>query len=285
QALAEVGDGIALNAGARLDDNEAFGTFATYRAGIAYTLATGTRLHVGAGTGFKEPTILESFATGFAVGNPSLEPERSTSREAGVEQALLDGRIALAGTYYDQRFEDLIQFTASPAEPGDPNFFNVAAATASGVELDATVAAGGGLRFTARYGYTATEVTNPGFDSGPDAAYVDGDPLLRRPAHTAGASLGYRPAGRVALHAGARYVGERDDRDFSTIPATRVTLEPYTLVDLGGGLTVLEGGEGGPGLTITARVANVFDVDYREVANFETPGRTVLVGARFGAGR
>src|SRR5690606_26231284 len=44
QASADHPSGLALNAGVRHDDDEAFGGFTTARAGAAYTLASGTRI-------------------------------------------------------------------------------------------------------------------------------------------------------------------------------------------------------------------------------------------------
>ena len=90
------------------------------------------------GKAFKEPTFFENFAnSAFVIGNPDLEPERSTSWEVGAEQSLFEGRALLGATYFDQHFRDLVQYTPMPANPGDPNYFNVAAADASGLEVEA----------------------------------------------------------------------------------------------------------------------------------------------------
>ncbi|MBI4421168.1 MAG: TonB-dependent receptor, partial [Gemmatimonadetes bacterium] len=74
QALLEPRRGLSLTAGSRLDDNGSFGAFATYRVGASYRLA-GTRIRGSLGSGFKEPTFFENFATGFVTGNPALKPE------------------------------------------------------------------------------------------------------------------------------------------------------------------------------------------------------------------
>ena len=132
QVLAEFA-GVSLAAGGRMDDNEAFGTFGTYRAGASYTMA-GTKLRASVGRGFKAPTFFETFASGFVIGNPDLEPERSVSWEFGLRQAIGCDKLVLAGTYFHQAFEDLIQFTFAET----PNYFNVADARASGVEIEAT---------------------------------------------------------------------------------------------------------------------------------------------------
>ncbi|HEX9105863.1 MAG TPA: TonB-dependent receptor, partial [Longimicrobiales bacterium] len=124
QALAAPARGITLTGGARLDDNSRFGRFGTWRAGAAWRVLASTRLRLAAGTAFKEPTFYQNYAQGFVMGNPGLKPERSSSWEAGAEQALLAGRVSLQATWFDQRFRDLIQYLATPPKPGQPNYFN-----------------------------------------------------------------------------------------------------------------------------------------------------------------
>src|SRR5205085_12308373 len=84
--------------GARNDRNDAFGNFETWRAGISWrpAMLAGTRLRATAGTAFREPTFTENYSSGFTNGNPSLQPERTRSADAGIEQDLLDGRAAIA---------------------------------------------------------------------------------------------------------------------------------------------------------------------------------------------
>ncbi|HEY8483280.1 MAG TPA: TonB-dependent receptor [Longimicrobiales bacterium] len=280
QALADLGGRLALHLGTRLEDNELFGTFLTYRAGATYRLASGTRLRAAAGTAFKEPTFFENFAQGFAKGNPNLEPERSRSWELGVEQALFDGRLSLAATYFDQRFRDLIQYTATPPQPDAPNYFNIAGADAAGVEAEARLLLTPGLTVAASYTRLSTEITDAGYD----ASLQPGDRLLRRPTHTANLSLGYRLADRGSLDLALHYTGERDDLDFSEFPSRRVTLDAYTRLDLAFAYDILPARASRPGLTATLQVENAFDASYQEVANFPARGRTIFVGARVGLG-
>jgi vitamin B12 transporter len=79
-----------------------------------------------------------------------------------------------------------------------------------------------------------------------------------------------------------RYVGDRDDRNFTVFPTERVILPSYVTVDLAGELTVWRGASGRPELDLTARVVNLLDEDYREVYGFLTPGRVLLAGVRMG---
>jgi vitamin B12 transporter len=277
---------LAFNAGARVEDNERFGSGATWQAGVAahHPSRARTRVRASIGTAIKEPTFFENFATGFATGNPELDPERSLAWEAGLEHALTDG-VSLQVTYFDQRLEDLIQYTAAPPSPSDPNFYNVAEASTRGVEAGAELRLGG-LEVGADYTWLDTRVENPGFDSGPEATFVDGEALLRRPTNT----LALRATGpvsrRVRVHTRLSFVGERADRSFDpvTFAATRQRLESYLLWSLGGEWDVSPAGPGGLSVTLFARGENLLGASYEEVWGFRAPGRQMYIGARMAIG-
>ena len=277
QALLGVAGPVAVTLGARLDDNSQFGGHGTFRAGASWRLDGNTRVRVATGTGFKEPTFFENFARGFVQGNPNLDPERSRSWEAGVEHAMAGGRVSFTVTYFDQRFRDLIEFTSAPP-PGSPNYFNVAGATADGVEaqVDATVAPQ--LVIGVQYTYLATRVAEGGLDGGADGLFVAGQRLLRRPAHTVAPHLAATLSKRVRVTADARWVGERDDLDFRR-PAgdRRVTLRPYTRVNLAAEYALRHA-------VLTARVENALNDGASELAGFRSRARTVLVGGRVAFG-
>ncbi len=279
QAVTRLADRVALSAGFRTDDNERFGTFETWRLGAGWDVASGTRLRASWGTAFKEPTFLENFSTGFVTGNPDLDPETSESWEVGVERTLAGGAVVLEATWFDQAFEDLIQFTASPPGPDAPNFFNVARASARGLETTAALRPDGPFRGSLSWTRIDSEVEDAGFASGPDAAFVEGEPLLRRPADRVTATAAWSPDDGRVVRLEAGWVGERDDRDFTVTPAERIALDDYLRLDLSARWPLLEGGEGSPSVVPTLRVDNVLDAEYEEVFNFPARGRTVFVGA------
>ena len=282
QAVADVARRVSLTAGVRLEDNQRFGTYATYRVGAVYRVARGTRIRAGAGTGFREPTFFENFATGFSVGNPNLRPEHSRSWEVGVEQAIHD-RATLAATVFEQHFVDMIDYNPS-APSGTPNYANVGGAVASGVELTVGLPLRL-LSLAATYTYLHTDVTNPGFDATPGAALAPGQPLLRRPRHSArvSAAHGFPRRGSVTLT--VAYVGARADQDFSTFPFPRVTLPSYTRVDAAGECDLVKARGSRPGLTLSGRVENLLDQRHDEVKNFPARRRTLLFGGRLTLGR
>ena len=284
QALLPLGRAFDLTAGVRLDHSSRFGDIATYRVGGVVRLGPGTRLRATVGTGFKEPTFLENFSTGFVVGNPNLKGERTTSGEVGVEQSLWGDRVTASATLFVQRFHDLIDYLGVPPSPSGPNYFNVAAAIANGVETRLTARPVGSVTAALSYTFLHTRVTRSGFDSSAGAQFGAGLPLIRRPAHAAGLDLEWAPSARGAAVLSATYVGHRDDQDFSTFPAPRVRLAAYTRVDVALRSELWRGGQV-PGVSVTARVQNAFNARYEEVLHFPAPRRTLLVGAELAVGR
>ncbi len=270
---------LAATAGARFDANERFGRFVTARVGASWRLPGALRAYGSLGSAFKEPTFFEQVGGSFVTGNPDLRPERATTWEVGLEQTALAGHLRISTSLFGQRFRDLIQFTFTPPTPTDPNYVNLAAASADGAEIEIEAVPRRGLRVAASYTYLRTEVTDAGVLPDDDAAFRAGDRLLRRPTH----SLGVRAQaqlGRGGLFADLRWIGSRADADFGTFPAQRVELPPHAVVGLAGEWTVVRATGRHPGVLLTFRVDNLFDEPYAEAVGFPARGRTVLVGGR-----
>jgi vitamin B12 transporter len=276
QVLAGLQRRVSVTVGVRGERNSQFGDHATYRAGVVYRPREATRFRASAGTGFKEPTFFENYARGFVSGNPALDPERTFSWEAGIDQSF--GRVNVAATYFDQRFRDLIEFTFTPTPPDTVNYFNVAGATARGLELSLDAPLARAVTAGARYTYLRTRVLEPGLDPGPDAAFAPGTRLLRRPAHAF--SLNLRAAVRRAVvSVDATHARERDDLDFSRPAGSRrVTLDALTRLHVGVEVALL------PEVTLLGRIENVLDDRVPEIAGFRPRGRTIMLGGRVGRG-
>jgi vitamin B12 transporter len=267
QAVVSVGQS-GVTVGARLDDNSQFGTHGTYRAGLSYRVSPAVRLRASAGTGFKEPSFFENYATGFVRGNRNLKPERSASWEAGVEYH------GVTVTYFGQRFRDLIEFSGTPIPPDSVNYFNVGAAIANGVEASIGARLSPSLDITLQYTFLHTRVEESGSPNNPDGAFVPGKSLIRRPAHTISPKIS-ATRGRVHVMLGGKWVGSRDDLDFSR-PAgqQRITLDPYTRVNVAAEYNLDR-------FVLSARLENLFDDQTQEIVGYRPRGRTILVGGRF----
>jgi vitamin B12 transporter len=271
----------SVTLGARLEDNQAFGTYGTYRVGGSYRVAPSTLVRAAYGTAFKEPTMFENYGGGFSTGNPDLEPERAHSAEVGVEQVVAAGTGVLSVTAFDQRFRNLIQYDGS-VPFGEPNYRNIAGADARGAEFEVRVSPAEATRLTMRYTYLHTSVDDPGLDT---ISFERGRRLLRRPTHAASVSIERRFGRRTWLGATLQWVGDRDDLDFRnsdpiTFRPPRVVLPSYARLDLAAEHQLLLASDGRPGFTATLRVDNLADASYEEVLYYPARGRTIFAGGR-----
>ena len=279
QAIGDLTDRFSYVVGGRLDQNSAFGTFPTMRASVAYVISGEARVRASVGSAFTAPSFTENFSTGYVTGNPALQPEHSRSAEIGFDTFLDDGRLTLKATGFFQQFHDIIDYSGN-APAGTPSYYNIAGATANGLELEAYYKAAGGVTLSGSYTYTATKATQIGFDSTTGASYVPGQPLIRRPqnAWNISALQSYGNGARLTLV--AAFVGQRADRDYVPYPAVPVTLPGYTKVDFSLVQPLPSHVRGG--MSIEGRVDNLFDTKYQEIDHFQAPGRMYSIGIRIG---
>lgn len=119
----------SLLVGARVDDNEQFGTEQTGNVGWGYDLPKRMRVVASYGTAFRAPTFNDLYFPdffGFPTSNLNLEPEKSKSAEAGLTGTFRGGRWDVRA--YRTEIDELIVL--------DQNFIpqNLDSATIEGVE-------------------------------------------------------------------------------------------------------------------------------------------------------
>ena len=262
--------------GGRADENSAFGSFQTMRLGAGWRVNSALRVRGSAGSGFKAPNFFENFAGGFTVGNPELRPETSRSADLGLEFTLPRG-ASLQLTGFTQRFKNLIQYNG--AVPfGEPNYENIAAANAGGIEAEATLPALLGVITTVGHTWTDTRVARAGFDTTETANFVAGGRLLRRPEHVTSIQMRRTFSGVGTFTLAAVRTGDREDRDFSSWPPAVLVLDPFTTVDIAADLRLPS--RMGTGARLILRAENVANVQYEQVAGFASPGRVLYAGLR-----
>jgi vitamin B12 transporter len=264
----------SVSVSVRYDDNSDFDDVTTYRVTSAWTAASlGTRIHASYGTGQKAPTFIERF--GFYpdqfIGNADLKPEESKGWEVGVEQPLVDRRVTVGVTYFNEVLQnevngfvfdpDTLLFTAENLA-GDSN--------RRGVEVIAEARPFDNLSLSASYTYL--DATQPDPVTGSDTREI------RRPAHTASlnANLGLLN-NRLDLNLNLAYAGNRTDIFFEVVPpygADVVDLDAYTLARIAASYRLT--GQ----LQIYGRIDNLFDTGYEDVYGYATPGIGAYGGLR-----
>lgn len=249
--------GFSAVAGLRYDDNEKYGGHSTFKFGASYFYnKTGTKLKANYGTGFKAPTLYYLFDPAF--GNPNLKPEESKGWDAGFEQYFFGSNFSFGTTYFSNEFENLFGF--------DENFvtINIDKAETKGVETFLTYNSD---KFYAHLTYTYTDAV--------DLSGEQTTKLIRRPADKVTLSVSYNPVEKLNLNSSIRYVGEREDDNFSTFPSTRVRLSDYAIVDFTVNYKLFSN------LNLFGRVENLFDTEYEEVLYYGTLGRAFYAGLNY----
>ena len=234
-------------------DHETAGSAVTWNADYGYAFGGDTLLYGLAGTGFRAPDATDRYGFG---GNPALEPERSSSLEAGVRHRLNE-RHALSLAAFRNDISDLIEFVTLSYDPFEGENRNVAEARIQGLE--------------AAWEYEAAPWRARVAAIHQDPRNRDtGELLMRRARDSLTVSL-QRRLGLVELGVDVLATGERKDFGFPE----PVTLDGYVLVGLNALWQVT------PSLAMVGRVENLLDEQYELAHTFNTPDRGLYLALRY----
>ena len=253
-----------MSAGARYDVNEDFGSHRSGRVTIAYLRALGqggsVKYRASIGSGFRAPSLFEiAYARGGFAFPPAselrLSEETSTGYDLGVDFGTADG-ASFALTYFKQRIENEIYFDLTAFS----GYLQASGQSESrGLEAIAVAPIGARWQLLANFTYN-------------DTSDIEGRQRIRRPQLFG--NVGFRYAStseRVRLIANYRLARDTVDEVFGL---GRLRLDDYGVFDVGATVTV------SPLLELYARVENLTDEQYEEIAGFRTPGRIVVGGGR-----
>jgi outer membrane cobalamin receptor len=222
-------------------------------AGVVWKTASGgTRLRASVGRASKLPSFFALASPPALGGNPELKPERTVGGEAGVEQALLGGRLELGAAAFLHEYRDLVDFDFEA-------FLHVnrARVRTRGVELTGRWRPHASLTVTGQATYV-------------DAEDLSGEPLLHEPRWVGGGRVTWKPGERLSLQLEARAVSHYRDRQLP-VP-DRHTVDAYSLLAFAGSCRL------GWGLALRARVDNLAERAYETLIGFPGPGRSFRVG-------
>lgn len=242
-----VSDRTLLGVGLRADLHSAYGGQLNPRVGLVHFVTDALRVRAGVGRTFRGPTFAELYFPGCS--NPNLLPESAWSADLGLEYAPWPNLVARVNTFYTDAHNLIV---------GGCNPQNVGSARVSGASLELSGAPAGGWQVLANLTWT----------DGVDRS--TGLPLLRLPRWAASVVLRRELGGDNALVVLASYVGEREDLDFSSFPASRVTLPGYVTVGLRYEMAASD-------VRVSIGVDNLLDASYETLRGYPAPGRTFFV--------
>ena len=249
-------------AGLRLDGHSRSGWAFTWRIAPAYLIErTDTKIKAAASTGFKSPSLYQLYAPGTwwgPIGNEGLEPEKSLSWEAGIEQALAGGRVLLQAVYFHNDFKNLINFEYNLG------YVNIGRAESQGVEISAEGRLSGEFKWRAAATRTKSRDKKSGLA------------LVRRPENQVTAAFDWKPLSKWTLDVSFIHVGSREDMDYASWPGTRVTLPAYGLLNATVSFDL------SPSFQLFGRFDNLLAAHYETIKGYGAPGRAIYGGIRLG---
>jgi len=270
---------LNIVAGGRFVHNTTFGNTGVPRIALGFQalrgghIFSGTRLNFSYATGIKEPRFEQTFVSSqFQLPNLNLKAERNRAFEAGFQQKFMS-RFVLAADYFNNLFHDQIEFVTVNPDTFLGEYVNLQKSLAHGAELELESRLTQRLSWNTSYTYTSTQILlAPAGTAPPDA---QGDPLLRRPKHSATTLLTYVGA-RWGGNLGGSFVGPRPDSDFDGFNINHTP--GYFLLDLGGWYKI------NSRVTAYVNVENVLDHFYEEVTGYPSLRANFRAGVRFRIG-
>lgn len=292
----QFGRRVTAIAGVRAEDNASFGTRVVPRTGIAYLARSGsgfwneTRLRASYGWGIKEPNFEQSFeADPCFPGNLNLQPERSTTFNAGIDQDLARDRVKFSATFFRNEYHDVVSFASCivgfpcsvpvppactaadlQAEGGWGTFFNTDAARAFGADTSIEVHPLRWLSVLGNYTYDDTLVLKaPNFF---DPTQAPGNRLFLRPLNSANLILNaaFR---RMDWNLTGHFVGRETDSDFLGLGFT--SNPGYFRLDLGTQFQLRYG------FSVLAHAENLLDRRYSDAVGYPALGLNYLAGLKY----
>jgi len=224
----------------RETDHDDFGNQTTWNVDYRYWVSAGTNLYIGGGEAFRAPDATDRFGS---IGNPDLDPEKSTTVEVGIEHRLTDNSI-LSITYFYNKIRDLIEPNATFTRVE-----NIEKAKIQGVEMNLQ-----GQRERWQYAFSVLA-------QNPENTELN-ETLSRRAKSRINSQLSYNHD-RWQTGGNLLFVGKRDNSSFDTIE-----LESYRIAN------VFTRYNFTPSIKLYAKVENLFDEDYETASGFNTKGRT-----------
>ncbi|HEX3372159.1 MAG TPA: TonB-dependent receptor [Candidatus Acidoferrales bacterium] len=278
---------LTVNAGARVEDNAAFGAHVLPRVGASYVLrmANGaigdTRLLATYGHGIVEPRFDQSYGTDPCFpGNPQLLPDESRTIHAGLEQKLASDRVHISADYFDNRFHNIVSFLsvapsaeclAAGAPFGAGTFFNTDLARARGGNFSGEARITHWLSSSANYTYDSTRTLSAPTDiANIDPNYLVGSRLLRRPVNSGSVSLNAN-YWRMNWNISGYFSGQRFDYNYPG----QIIDPGYALINLAATYNIRSG------FSIYGRINNLANKQYEEAYGFPALGREFRIGVKY----
>lgn len=243
--------GLNLNGGVRLNNHNRYGSHFVYNFNPSFTLKQEKgylKFLASYSTAFLAPSVQELFSS---FGNLDLEPQESTTLEAGVEYKL--NSLEISGVFFNRELDNILGFDANTFASA-----NLGDTTIKGFEFNLGYNFLNNLKFNANYSFTEND-----------------EVAIRIPKNKVNAGLYYILKERTNFGLTYQYLSDRDDTDFRSFSSENVVLDSYSLLDFSVNHKLNDN------VKLFLDVTNITNEDYQEVLGFSTLGRNYKLGVQF----
>jgi vitamin B12 transporter len=303
---------LGISAGARLSNHSLFGNYFTFDVNPSFALSSTSMLYASVSSGYNAPSLYQlfdptqNFGDYTNMGNRNLKPEQSFSYEAGFKKEFNNGSYFTTAVFHTTT-TNLIDFVylwnkntsisnLTYADYLGDTYLNLSRQEVSGAELSGRWTATSKLSLSGNLtwlqgtiSYKESDIDNSKTGGNhvqlySNGAFITGEgsmnSLVRRPKVTAFAEIKYLLQPALAISLNYRLAGKRNDSVYDP------TLGPFGALNQQGVATYNLFDAGvyyrlKPWISFTAKVENIFNVQYQEILGYNTRGRSVYVRVNF----
>lgn len=253
------GRGLHAELGGRVNNHSQYGTNFTYTLNPSYLIADRYKVFVNVSSAYRIPSLYQLFSQ---YGNLDLEPETSTSYEAGFDLNFTE-KLNLAFSYFKRDIDNVIDF--GPLSTGAFGYINQNNQKDKGYEAELQLSPSQAIHLSAFYAHVQGEMLTPTGNT---------FNLFRRPKDSFGANAGLDLSQKMSLNLIYKFTGERKDRyfDSSTFATVDTNMDSYHLLDL---YTQYKPTRK---LMLFADVKNLLDQDYVDFSGYNSKGLNFNAG-------
>lgn len=220
--------GFTVEAGGRWNKHSDYGSNFTYTLNPSYLVNPNVKLFVNLYSAFKAPTLYQLFDP--SAGNANLDPETSTSEEAGLD--LFESRsFRFRAVGFYRNTKNAIQYILINPSTFQSQYRNISHQKNYGLELEIGYKVSD-WNFEANYTYTDGKTRSPydgtGGPLGKDTTYYN---LYRIPKHALNVTIGAQATKALFISTHLRTVSKREEFIYGRKP---VKLDNYYTLDLYG---------------------------------------------------
>jgi vitamin B12 transporter len=251
-----------MELGGRYNNHSKYGDKFTYTINPSLFLADQFKVFGTIASAFRSPSLYQLFSE---YGNPKLNPEITTSYEAGFDWEIVKNTLSFNTQFFKRNAKDVIYFK-NLSDPPYGRYTNGQQQKDKGFETELKYH-NSKIHASAYYAYVTGKLT--------DETGLQTNNLYRRPKSTLGANISYNVLNDFQVGVNYKYTGNRTDLAFINFESSVVTLKHYNLVDLHLEYKATKQ------LNVFGDLNNVLDTKYVDWLGYNTRGINFVLGARY----